>query len=318
MIHRDLKAENVFFASDSQIKVGDFGFSTHSRGNMLDTFCGSPPYAAPELFADNCYQGELVDIWAMGVMLYYMLSGIMPFRGETIPKLKAKILEGKYNKLEFLTPVCQDLIAGLLIKEPEGRFIMEDIYSSIWLRTGSTAMELNQSRKSLLTKTSSRSKLPILSRVGDNGVVDSSATGSVSKSALDASFNSESDTPDGEVLQNMKSLGVPITDNNLLIGEPRNPIAGTYRILLHRKHLMKLIDKEEEGREHSAPQPQEGRKKLSTCSMGGGQPLASSSHSRPGSGDSVHKHKSARAATKKGRKQQETSSKHMSKICVIL
>lgn len=317
VIHRDLKAENVFFASDSQIKVGDFGFSTHSRGNMLDTFCGSPPYAAPELFADNCYQGELVDIWAMGVMLYYMLRGIMPFRGETIPQLKAKILEGKYDKLEFLTPVCQDLIAGLLTKEPERRFIMEDIYSSIWLRTGSTTMELNPSKKSLSTKTNSRSKLPILSR--DIGVVDSSATGSGSKSALNASFNSEGDsTPDSEVLQNMESLGVPITDSNLLIGEPRNPIAGTYRILLHRKHLMKLIDREEEEREHSTPQPQERRKKLSTCSMGGGQPLASGSHSRPSSGGSVHKLKSGRATARKDRKQQETSSKHMSKICVIL
>jgi serine/threonine protein kinase len=320
VIHRDLKAENVFFVSDCQIKVGDFGFSTHSSGNMLDTFCGSPPYAAPELFADNCYQGELVDIWAMGVMLYYMLSGVMPFRGETIPKLKAKILEGKYNKLDCLTPVCQDLISGLLMKEPEERFIMEDIYSSMWLRTGSTAMELNPSKNSLLTKTNSRSKLPILSR-GDE-VVDSSAIlGSASVSALDASFDSDSDsTPDSEVLQNMESLGVPIACNNLLVGEPRNAIAGTYRILVHRKHLLKLTPETQE-REHSAmaTEPQERRKKLSTCSMGGGQPLASESRHRPGSGGSVHKHKSAKAA-KKDRKQQETSSssKLMSKICVIL
>ena len=315
VIHRDLKAENVFFVSDSQIKVGDFGFSTHSRGNMLDTFCGSPPYAAPELFADNCYQGELVDIWAMGVMLYHMLSGIMPFRGETIPKLKAKILEGKYDKLDFLTPVCQDLIAGLLTKEPEGRFVMEDIYSSMWLRTGSTTMELNPSVNSLSTKTNSRSKIPILSR--GNGVIDSSVTGSGSMSALDASFDSDSDsTPDSEVLQSMESLGVPIADNNLLIGEPRNAIAGIYRILLHRKHLLKLTPEKQE-REHAATEPQERRKKLSVCSMGGGQPLASDSRHRPGSGGSVHKHKSARAA-KKDWKQQETSSKHMSKICVIL
>ena len=65
---------------------------------MLDTYCGSPPYAAPELFADNCYQGELVDIWAMGVMLYYMLSGVMPFRGETIPQLKArKVCQARFS-----------------------------------------------------------------------------------------------------------------------------------------------------------------------------------------------------------------------------
>ena len=313
VIHRDLKAENVFFISDSQIKVGDFGFSTHSRGNMLDTFCGSPPYAAPELFADNCYQGELVDIWAMGVMLYYILSGIMPFRGETIPQLKAKILEGKYDMPEFLTPVCQDLIAGLLIKEPEERFVMEDVFSSMWLRTGSTAMELNPSKKSLPSKTNSRSKLPILSR--DHGVVDSSGTGNGSSSALDASFNSDTESiPDSEVLQSMERLGVPIEDDNLLIGEPRNPIAGTYRILLHRKHLLKLSEQQEQQQEHSAPEAQERKKKLSACSIGGGQPLASDSH-RPGSGGSMHKQKSSK---RKKDKKQDTSGKPMSKICVIL
>ena len=319
VIHRDLKAENVFFVSDSQIKVGDFGFSTQSSGNMLDTFCGSPPYAAPELFTDNCYQGELVDIWAMGVMLYYMLSGIMPFRGETIPKLKAKIINGKYDQLDFLTPVCRDLIDGLLTKEPEGRFLMEEIYSSMWLRTGSTAMELNPSKYSLLTKTNSRSKLPILSR-GD-GVIDSSALCSDSASALDVSFDSDDDsTPDSEVLQTMESLGVPIASNNLLIGEPRNAIAGTYRILLHRKHLSKLSPEAQE-QEHSTTELQERKKKLSDCSiiMGGGQPLTiTESQQRTGSGGSMHKHKSAKTA-KKGRKQQDTAGgKHMSKICVIL
>ena len=177
-------------------------------------------------------------------------------------------------------------------------------------------MELNPSKNSLLTKTNSKSKLPILSR--SDGVVDSSALCTDSVSALDVSFDSDSDsTPESEVLQNMESLGVPTACNNLLIGKPCNAIAGTYRILLHRKQL----SPESQEREHSATEPQERRKKLSSCSMGGGQPLASESQQRTSSGGSVHncKHKSAKTA-KKDRKQQDTttSSKHMSKIYYVL
>ena len=304
VIHRDLKAENVFFISDTQIKVGDFGFSTQSRGNMLDTFCGSPPYAAPELFEDNCYQGELVDIWAMGVMLYYMVSGIMPFNGETIPQLKAKILDGRFTMPEGLTPVCQDLISGLLTKNPDERFIMDDIFSSIWLRTGSTNIELHPSMKCLKNKTNSKTKLPKISQ--DSGVVDSgAAVMSGSTSALDASFSADTETtPDREVLQSMEMIGMPISDEKLLIGEPRNPIAGTYRILLHRKHLSELS---REQREHSDIITVHDRKKKSSSGISDGQFLASDSAQL----DTARRRKSSK---EKG----QFSSKPMSKICTIL
>jgi serine/threonine-protein kinase NIM1 len=72
------------------VKLGDFGFSCKvDSGMMLNTFCGSPPYAAPELFQDQSYNGAMVDIWALGVLLYFMLVGVTPFRGETVQLLKA-------------------------------------------------------------------------------------------------------------------------------------------------------------------------------------------------------------------------------------
>lgn len=115
--------------------MGDFGFSTVSkRDETLNTFCGSPPYAAPELFRDENYVGVYVDIWALGILLYFMTTGIMPFRADTVAKLKKCILEGTYSLPSCLSETCQKLIKGVLQPVPTKRYSVKLIMNSEWMQ----------------------------------------------------------------------------------------------------------------------------------------------------------------------------------------
>ncbi|VDO86595.1 unnamed protein product [Schistosoma mattheei] len=123
VVHRDLKAENVFIVSNMYVKLGDFGFSKCVAPDAaLTTFCGSPPYAAPELFVADSYTGPAVDLWALGVLLFYMVTGSLPFKADSLHKIKRLILSGDYRIPAYVSNDCQTLISGLLATNVERRY----------------------------------------------------------------------------------------------------------------------------------------------------------------------------------------------------
>ncbi|ESO12845.1 hypothetical protein HELRODRAFT_132363, partial [Helobdella robusta] len=134
IIHRDLKAENVFFANRVTVKVGDFGFSNYCEPKqLLSTFCGSPPYAAPELFNESSYYGMYVDIWALGVLLYFVVVGHLPFRADTIGILKKCINDCDMEIPEHVSGACQFLIRSILRLEPTDRLTLDEITRTEWM-----------------------------------------------------------------------------------------------------------------------------------------------------------------------------------------
>lgn len=126
----------MFYTCNTCVKVGDFGFSTISKKEeTLNTFCGSPPYAAPELFRDENYVGVFVDVWALGILLFFMVTGTMPFRADTVAKLKKCILDGTYTIPPYILEPCQRLIRGILQPVPANRYTIDHIMTSEWLHS---------------------------------------------------------------------------------------------------------------------------------------------------------------------------------------
>uniref|UniRef100_A0A674PHK1 non-specific serine/threonine protein kinase n=1 Tax=Takifugu rubripes TaxID=31033 RepID=A0A674PHK1_TAKRU len=143
IVHRDLKAENLLLDADSNIKIADFGFSNEfSVGSKLDTFCGSPPYAAPELFQGKKYDGPEVDIWSLGVILYTLVSGSLPFDGQNLKELRERVLRGKYRIPFYMSTDCEGILRRFLVLNPAKRCSLEQIMKDKWINIGHEGDEL--------------------------------------------------------------------------------------------------------------------------------------------------------------------------------
>ncbi|XP_070839943.1 MAP/microtubule affinity-regulating kinase 4 isoform X3 [Chaetodon trifascialis] len=137
IVHRDLKAENLLLDADANIKIADFGFSNEfTLGNKLDTFCGSPPYAAPELFQGKKYDGPEVDVWSLGVILYTLVSGSLPFDGQNLKELRERVLRGKYRVPFYMSTDCEGILRRFLVLNPAKRCTLEQVMKDKWINTG--------------------------------------------------------------------------------------------------------------------------------------------------------------------------------------
>lgn len=116
--HHPLMPENVLSDVELNVKLADLGLSTEFIGHKLSTFCGSLPYASPELFLGENYDGPSVDVWSPGVVLYRMVTGTLSFMGEGFWELKQLILSRHYHVPYFLSFECEKLLKKLMALNP--------------------------------------------------------------------------------------------------------------------------------------------------------------------------------------------------------
>ncbi|KAF8962634.1 hypothetical protein BDZ97DRAFT_1824757 [Flammula alnicola] len=136
IIHRDLKPENILIASLSppQLKIADWGMAAFAPPSLqLETSCGSPHYASPEIVNGEKYQGNATDIWSCGVILYALLTGRLPFDDKNVRTLLSKVKSGKYEMPPWIDPLARDLLSKMLIVDVKQRITIPEILSHPWL-----------------------------------------------------------------------------------------------------------------------------------------------------------------------------------------
>lgn len=145
VVHRDLKPENLLLDGNGNVKITDFGMSwmkdiidpSNNAKQLLRTQCGTPKYMAPEIIVrpPHGYDGEKLDAWECGMVLYALLAGYLPFAGEDDNAVFRSILNGKLRFPQHFSPGAKDLLSRLLEKDPEKRSSLVDIRNHFWFLT---------------------------------------------------------------------------------------------------------------------------------------------------------------------------------------
>ncbi|XP_069766169.1 serine/threonine-protein kinase BRSK2-like [Narcine bancroftii] len=203
--HRDLKPENLLLDEKNNIRIADFGMASLQVGeSLLETSCGSPHYACPEVIRGEKYDGRRADVWSCGVILFALLVGALPFDDDNLRQLLEKVKRGVFHMPHFIPPDCQGLLRGMIEVDAEKRLSLEQIQKHSWYQGGRNEPEPEQ---------------PIARRV------------------MICRLQSVSDI-DQDVLDSMNSLGCFRDKNKLkqdLLFEQENQEKMIYFLLLDRK-----------------------------------------------------------------------------------
>ncbi|WPK25582.1 hypothetical protein PUMCH_002902 [Australozyma saopauloensis] len=155
LIHRDLKLENLLLDKHKNIIISDFGFVNsynRAKNDLMKTSCGLPCYAAPELVLTRTpYSGRKVDIWSMGVILYAMLAGYLPFDddienedGSDIVRLYNYICSTRLTFPEYVSPLARDLLRRIIVPDPARRIGIDEIRNHPWLALHASLLAIRQ------------------------------------------------------------------------------------------------------------------------------------------------------------------------------
>lgn len=144
VLHRDIKLDNILLDSDGGVKICDFGVSKIiDKACAINDQCGTPAYIAPEIITNEGYKGFYVDHWSLGVLLYAMLCGTVPFKASSMKDLHTLIHKAKYTYPVWVSTsiiyiiLCsigaQNLIDGLLKIKPEERLSLPEVLDHAWV-----------------------------------------------------------------------------------------------------------------------------------------------------------------------------------------
>ena len=143
-VHRDLKLENILLDKHENVKLVDFGFTREYEGktSYLQTFCGTVCYSAPEMLKGEKYAGEKVDVWSLGIILYALLTGELPFDEDDELATKHKILSTEPKYPETIPADAKALIMKLLSRRPLHRPSLADVLTNPFLAEHAPAQQV--------------------------------------------------------------------------------------------------------------------------------------------------------------------------------
>ncbi|KAM6960973.1 serine/threonine-protein kinase BRSK2 isoform 2-T2 [Aplochiton taeniatus] len=143
--HRDLKPENLLLDEKNNIRIADFGMASLQVGDsLLETSCGSPHYACPEVIRGEKYDGRKADVWSCGVILFALLVGALPFDDDNLRNLLEKVKLGVFHMPHFIPPDCQNLLRGMIEVDAVKRLTLEQIQKHTWYIGGKNEPEPEQ------------------------------------------------------------------------------------------------------------------------------------------------------------------------------